>query len=129
MQVIHDTAWEVAERPLIVFCLPEPVLQIKKNTKKIAATDLQRTLCEIFAKALGRKIIGADEIFEERVEAIEGDITKAESVDALIDYPFKTLINCAACVKHFAVGGILTKMIFISGRKSRRIIFSCLCVR
>ncbi len=245
--------------------LPEPTLQVEVNDKKIAATDLQKTLCEIFAKALGRKNIGADEnffeiggtslaaskvamaaflknlpivyadifkyptvekleayilkqppaqvpkkiptpqitapiegssilnelfqinralsknrveyvdeirheglgdvlltgatgflgihvlyellkntsakifcfirsnkqasaqerlrtlfiyyfnssmekSFNERVTIIDGDITNVEAVNALIDYPFKTLINCAACVKHFAASDILTRI-------------------
>ena len=51
-----------------------------------------------------------DEIFDERIEAIDGDITDAEAVDALIDYPFKTLINCAASVKHFVAGDLLTRI-------------------
>ncbi|MBR0059854.1 MAG: amino acid adenylation domain-containing protein, partial [Selenomonadaceae bacterium] len=45
--------------------LPEPVLQVEVDDKKSAATDLQQTLCEMFAKALGRKNIGADENFFE----------------------------------------------------------------
>ena len=51
-----------------------------------------------------------DEIFDARVEAIDGDITDVETVDALMNYPFKTLINCAACVKHFAANDILTRV-------------------
>lgn len=51
-----------------------------------------------------------DKIFDERVEAIDGNITNEQTVDALITYPFKTLINCAACVKHFTAGDILTQI-------------------
>ena len=39
---------------------------------------------------------------EERVTVIEGDITEENLMEKLKDVPFDTLINCAACVKHFA---------------------------
>ena len=51
-----------------------------------------------------------EKAFNERVTVIDGDITNVEAVNALIDYPFKTLINCAACVKHFAASDILTRI-------------------
>ena len=51
-----------------------------------------------------------EKAFNERVTVIDGDITDEAAVDALIDYPFKTLINCAACVKHFAANDILTRI-------------------
>ena len=43
--------------------LPEPqVVEEKKELRK-AKNDLERKLCEIFAKALGKKEIGVDEDF------------------------------------------------------------------
>ena len=33
-----------------------------------------------------------------------------EDVDRLAEYKFQTLINCAACVKHFAAGDVLEKI-------------------
>lgn len=42
-----------------------------------------------------------DDLFGTRIFLIEGDITDDEIVSALEKYDFKTVINCAACVKHF----------------------------
>ncbi|MBQ6297885.1 MAG: hypothetical protein IJK81_09420 [Selenomonadaceae bacterium] len=59
---IGDIDWLSAdEQKINKKALPEPVLQVEAEDKKIAATDLQKTLCGMFAKALGRKNIGADE--------------------------------------------------------------------
>ena len=46
----------------------------------------------------------------ERLFCIDGDITDKDVVDALDQVPFNTLINCAACVKHFAAGDVLHKI-------------------
>ena len=51
-----------------------------------------------------------EKAFNERVTIIDGDITNVEAVNALMNYPFKTVINCAACVKHFAASDILTRI-------------------
>ena len=50
------------------------------------------------------------EMFEERVVCVDGDITSKEDVSRLAEYKFQTLINCAACVKHFAAGDVLEKI-------------------
>lgn len=50
------------------------------------------------------------ELFGDRIICIDADITDADKVDALKDIPFDTLINCAACVKHFAAGDLLEKV-------------------
>ena len=50
------------------------------------------------------------EMFEERIVCVDGDITSKEDVDRLAEYKFQTLINCAACVKHFAAGDVLEKI-------------------
>ena len=42
-----------------------------------------------------------DDLFGKRIIPIEGDITDKEIVSSLEKYDFKTVINCAACVKHF----------------------------
>lgn len=44
------------------------------------------------------------EAFSDRVEVVNGDITKADSFDRLFDYDIDTVINCAANVKHFSKG-------------------------
>lgn len=50
------------------------------------------------------------ELFADRIICIDGDITDAADVEKLKDVPFDTLINCAACVKHFAAGDLLEKI-------------------
>lgn len=50
------------------------------------------------------------EMFKERIVCVDGDITSKEQVDSLAQYKFDTLINCAACVKHFAADDVLEKI-------------------
>lgn len=50
------------------------------------------------------------EMFEERIVCVDGDITSKEQVYSLSEYKFDTLINCAACVKHFASDDVLEKI-------------------
>lgn len=51
-----------------------------------------------------------EELFGERIICIEGDITEAKSLEKAKRYPFRTLINCAACVKHFAADDSLQRI-------------------
>ncbi|MDE6252489.1 MAG: amino acid adenylation domain-containing protein [Lachnospiraceae bacterium] len=41
------------------------------------------------------------EEFEDRIVCVDGDITDKDMIMGLCSYDFKTVINCAACVKHF----------------------------
>ena len=41
------------------------------------------------------------ELFESRIICVDGDITSKEQVTGFSEYKFSTIINCAACVKHF----------------------------
>ena len=41
---------------------------------------------------------------------MDGDITSKEQVESFAAYKFQTLINCAACVNHFAAGDVLEKI-------------------
>ena len=50
------------------------------------------------------------ELFGERIICVNGDITSKEQVEKFADYKFNTIINCAACVKHFAAGDVLEKI-------------------
>ena len=50
------------------------------------------------------------ELFQDRIICVDGDITSKEEVESFAGYKFQTLINCAACVKHFAAGDILEKI-------------------
>ncbi|MBQ4364413.1 MAG: amino acid adenylation domain-containing protein, partial [Oscillospiraceae bacterium] len=52
----------------------------------------------------------AERFIGERLFCIEGDITDKDKVEALDKVPFQTLINCAACVKHFASNDILSRI-------------------
>ncbi|MDR1943323.1 MAG: amino acid adenylation domain-containing protein [Synergistaceae bacterium] len=66
--------------------------------------------------------------FGGRLHAVEGDITKPESIDALERLPIGTVINCAANVTHFAkdssitdvnTGGVLNLIRLSLARKAR----------
>ena len=50
------------------------------------------------------------ELFRDRIICVDGDITSKEQVERFADYKFNTIINCAACVKHFAAGDVLEKI-------------------
>ncbi len=51
-----------------------------------------------------------EELFDKRIFVVEGDITDQEKVLSLEQYDFDTVINCAACVKHFANDEILDEI-------------------
>ncbi|MGM9579993.1 MAG: amino acid adenylation domain-containing protein, partial [Anaerovibrio sp.] len=51
-----------------------------------------------------------EKLFGSRIQVVEGDITDAELVAGLDRYSFKTVINCAACVKHFVNDDILDRI-------------------
>ena len=94
IHVLYDLLKNTSSR---IFCF----------TRRGKVTSAKERLKNIFVYYFDPSM---DKIFDERVTAIDGDITNVEAVDALIDYPFKTLINCAACVKHFAASDILTRI-------------------
>ena len=49
-------------------------------------------------------------LFGTRIFCIEGDITDKDSLSAMRDIDAETVINCAACVKHFANDDILDRV-------------------
>lgn len=51
-----------------------------------------------------------EDLFGKRIQVIEGDITDAACVEGLDQYDFHTVINCAACVKHFVNDDILDRI-------------------
>ena len=51
-----------------------------------------------------------EELFKDRIVCVDGDITSKEQVESFGAYKFRPLINCAACVKHFAAGDVLQKI-------------------
>lgn len=64
-----------------------------------------------------------EEEFGERIECIDADITDRDMLMGLGGYDFTTVINCAACVKHFANDDILDK---VNVEGVRNIIALCL---
>ena len=50
------------------------------------------------------------EMFGQRIICVDGDITSKEQVEGFAAYKFRTIINCAACVKHFAADDILERV-------------------
>ncbi len=50
------------------------------------------------------------DLFGNKIICIDGDITNIDEVNKLSEVPFETLINCAACVKHFASDETLEKI-------------------
>lgn len=50
------------------------------------------------------------DLFGSRIFCVEGDITNADSVMALAHVTADTVINCAACVKHFVADDTLEKI-------------------
>ena len=53
---------------------------------------------------------GFEEELRDRITVIEADITDDTLEDVLADVPFDTVINCAACVKHFSDSDILERI-------------------
>ena len=51
-----------------------------------------------------------EELFGERIVCVDGDITDAKTLESLKEYSFRTMINCAACVKHFAADDTLQRI-------------------
>ncbi|AFA48651.1 non-ribosomal peptide synthetase [Acetobacterium woodii] len=51
-----------------------------------------------------------EELFEKRIFCVEGDITNQASVANLATVAADTVINCAACVKHFVADDTLEKI-------------------
>ena len=80
-----------------VYCL------IRKGKSKNAEIRLKSMLVYYFSDSM-------EELFGTRIHVIEGDITDEERVEALEEYDFKTVINCAACVKHFVTDDILDRI-------------------
>ena len=71
-----------------VYCL------IRKGKAESVSKRLTGMLFYYFNDAM-------EELMGNRIQVIEGDITQEQLVDKLDKYDFGTVINCAACVKHF----------------------------
>lgn len=80
-----------------IYCL------VRKGKFKNVASRVKNMMIYYFDSIM-------DDIFDNRVQCIEGDITDAMSLEQLLSLPIKTVINCAACVKHFAADDILDRI-------------------
>ena len=78
-------------------------LLIRKGKYESCEKRMQYMLMYYFGKPM-------EELFGDRIVCIEGDITDTEQVKQLIGVPADTVINCAACVKHFVKDDILDRV-------------------
>lgn len=81
MQIIKHTS-------SAVYCL------VRRSDTSDVEQRLKRMLVYYFSDSM-------DALFGKRIFLIEGDITDSDIISSLEKYDFKTVINCAACVKHF----------------------------
>ena len=86
---IHILKELLETEPGRIYCL------MRKGMYKDLTTRLKSMLFYYFDDAF-------DEKFDSRLTLIEGDITDDGLGEVLADVKFDTLINCAACVKHYA---------------------------
>ena len=80
-----------------IFCLA------RNNGKLTAEERVKMMLMFYFGDAY-------DELFKGVITVIDSDITSDRLTDTLRGYDFDTVINCAACVKHFTNSDILEKV-------------------
>ncbi len=66
-------------------------------------TRLKTMLIYYFSNAFDKELA-------ERITTIDGDITDPSLADTLAPFPIDTIINCAACVKHFTDDDILERI-------------------
>ena len=79
-----------------VYCL------IRKGKYETPELRLQNMLMYYFGDPM-------KDVFKERIVCIEGDITDPESLEKLKSTDADIVINCAACVRHFASDDILER--------------------
>ncbi len=73
---------------------------VRKGDAKTPELRLKNTLMYYFDRTF-------EEEFENRISVIEADITDDNICDILENVHFDTVINCAACVKHYAADDII----------------------
>lgn len=76
---------------------------VRKGNHESAEIRLKAMLIYYFSD-------GFDEALRDRITVVDADITDAKLAEALADIPFDTVINCAACVKHFSDTDILEQI-------------------
>ena len=99
---------------------------VRKGRYPTAAQRLRNMMFYYFGHRYERE-------FDTRVEVIDGDVTKPESLKPLLKRGINTVFNCAANVKHFSkgtdiedvnIGGVKTAIAFCLKAKARLIHFS-----
>ncbi len=80
-----------------IYCL------IRKGKSQSAESRLKMMLMYYFDDAFDNEI-------GNRIIPVDGDITDKNLKDTLKDYNFDTVINCAACVKHFVTDDLLDRV-------------------
>ena len=94
---IHILNELIASEQGHIYCL------VRKGSHESAEIRLKTMLIYYFSN-------GFDEALRDRITVIDADITDETLNEALADVPFDTVINCAACVKHFSDSDILTQI-------------------
>lgn len=85
---IHVLMELIKHTDYAVYCL------VRRSEASSAEQRLKCMLVYYFSDSM-------DDLFGTRIFLVEGDITDNETISRLYKYDFKTVINCAACVKHF----------------------------
>lgn len=90
-------------REFLASCTGKVYCMVRKGNYESCEKRLMHMLMYYFDRTF-------EEAFKERIECIEGDITDLDRLMELSHYDFTTVINCAACVKHFANDDILDRV-------------------
>lgn len=76
---------------------------VRKGTHESPEIRLKTMLVYYFSNSFEKEL-------KERITVLDADITDESLGKVLTDIPFDTVINCAACVKHFADDDILERI-------------------
>jgi len=76
---------------------------VRKGKSTSAESRIKNMLMYYFGSTFHKE-------FSERVSVIDADITDDDICDILKELDFDTVINCAACVKHYAASDIIEKI-------------------
>ena len=94
MHILHEF---LSHYPGKVYCL------VRRGRANSVSHRLKTMLVYYFNRAY-------EELFDTRIFCVEGDITDDGVVGNLSDIKFDTLVNCAACVKHFVADDSLERI-------------------
>ncbi len=88
---------QLIDRGKRVYCLVRPSKHMSAENR------LKMMLVYYFSESY-------DEMFGNQILVVQGDITDQSLSDIVRDYDFDTVINCAACVKHFVQDDLLDRI-------------------